>query len=453
MMKRESSSFRDPSGFIYKENGVLLRQINECYQPNYELLMHSGLYDELTDNEMLIKHEEVLNSQGYKDIKPQLIPYISYPYEWTFEQYKDAALLTLNIAKISLEHNMCLKDATSYNIQFLGYKPIFIDTLSFEKYEEGKPWVAYGQFCRHFLAPLALMAYTDIRLSGLMRDYIDGAPLDLAVKLLPKSTCFKMGLYLHLHLHTKQQNKYADSGQKISREVKVSRASVLAIIENLISTVSKLKVKHEQTQWADYYKSMLNYSEEAFTEKHAIVKSYLNKCGAKKICDMGANQGEFSVLAQKEGEYVIAYDIDPIAVNNHYVNIRQAKNTKVLPLIVDLTNPSPSLGWANNERKTIIERSNWDCVMALALVHHLAISNNLPLNMIAHFFSTLAKNLIIEFVPKRDSQVEKLLRTRKDIFENYSIEGFEQAFELYYDIIEKKIIHGSERVMYLFERK
>lgn len=453
MIERESSSFRDPSGFVYKENGTLLRRINECYQSNYELLMQSGLYAELTDKELLITHEETVNDEGYKTIKPQLIPYISYPYEWAFEQYRDAALLTLNIAKVSLEYNMCLKDATAYNIQFLGYKPIFIDTLSFEKYEEDKPWVAYGQFCRHFLAPLALMAYTDIRLSGLMRDYIDGVPLDLAVKLLPKSTCFKMGLYLHLHMHAKQQNRYADSDGKIPRDLKVSKASVLAIIENLILTVSKLKAKHIQTQWADYYKNMLNYSEEAFSEKHTIVKSFLNKCKARKICDMGANEGEFSVLAQVEGEYVIAYDIDPIAVNNHYLNIRQVKNTKVVPLIIDLTNPSPNIGWANNERNTIDKRSNWDCVMALALIHHLAISNNLPLDMIAQYFSTLAKNLIIEFVPKTDSQVEKLLRTRKDIFNNYSIEGFEQAFELYYDIIEKQLICGSERIMYLFKRK
>ncbi|MCK4638399.1 MAG: hypothetical protein KAT33_03170, partial [Bacteroidales bacterium] len=188
-----AGSFRDPSGFLFKENGKIYRRINKVYADDYEQLMFSGLYNKLVENHLLIPHIETeLKSADddllYKIIQPELVQFISYPYEWSFSQLKDAALTTLNIQKISMEHGMSLKDSTAYNIQFWNGKPVLIDTLSFEKYKEGEPWVAYKQFCQHFLLPLVLMSYTDIRLNQLFRIYIDGIPLDLGAKLLPRKT-------------------------------------------------------------------------------------------------------------------------------------------------------------------------------------------------------------------------------------------------------------------------
>jgi len=211
-MKLLTSSFRDPSGFLFEKDGELYRQINVSYFKDYDMLMTSGLYKELIDKKLLIPHKE----QGYEIIKPEKIPFISYPYEWTFSQLKDTALLTLKIMKISLEHGMILKDASAYNVQFIGCKPIFIDTLSFEKYKEGEAWVAYKQFCQHFLAPLALMAYMDVRLNSLFKSFIDGIPLDLANKLLPIKAKMKPSLFMHLSLNSKFQKKYSKSKKEVS---------------------------------------------------------------------------------------------------------------------------------------------------------------------------------------------------------------------------------------------
>ena len=214
-----SSSFRDPSGFLFTKDGKIYRQINKTYKENYDLLVGSSLLKKLTDNGFLIPHKEVgmnlaQTEQSYKIIQPEKIPFISYPYEWSFSMLKDAALLTLNIQKTALDHDMSLRDATAYNIQFIHGKPILIDTLSFEKFNE-KPWVAYKQFCQHFLAPLALMSYVDVELGKLLREYIDGIPLNLATKFLPFKTKIKPGLLIHLHLHASSQQKHANKGEKM----------------------------------------------------------------------------------------------------------------------------------------------------------------------------------------------------------------------------------------------
>jgi len=260
------SSFRDPGGFLFYRDGSIFRQVNSIYKENYDHLVNSGLYENLINAELLIPHEEVdveavRPDLNYKLIKPELIPFVSYPYEWSFSQLKDAALTTLRVQKKSLELGMSLKDCSAYNIQFRNGKPVFIDTLSFEKYHEGQPWVAYRQFCQHFLAPLALMSYRDIRLNQLLRIYIDGIPVDLASSLLPFRTRFIFSLLTHIHLHARSQKHYADKAVDVSSK-KVSRLSFLGLINNLESAVNKLKWRPGGTEWADYYDET-NYSSDA----------------------------------------------------------------------------------------------------------------------------------------------------------------------------------------------
>ena len=213
---RIQSSFRDPSGHVFISEGTVFRQVNSAYKEHYDHLLESGLYDVLVNSRLLVRHEEVgFDSVGsadsYKVLKPQLIPFISYPYEWSFSQLKVAALATLEVQKKALEFGMTLKDASAYNWQFLNGRPILIDTLSFEKYQDGNPWVAYRQFCQHFLAPLALMGYGHIGLGQLSRIHIDGIPLDLASSLLPMRTRIRPSLHIHIHLHARLQGKYASS--------------------------------------------------------------------------------------------------------------------------------------------------------------------------------------------------------------------------------------------------
>ena len=455
-LKIHESSFRDPSGFLFYEGESLLRQVNRYSQQDYDLLLGSGLYDKLCDKGLLVPHKELadhkgLNDDTYKVIEPEKISFISYPYEWSFSQLKDAALTTLEIQKTALQHGMTLKDSSAYNIQFYKGMPVFIDTLSFEKYREGKPWEAYRQFCQHFLAPLALMSHTDLRLNQMMKIYLDGIPLDLATRLLPFKTKMNFLLMLHLHLHAKAQKKYEHKGSA-ARNIKITRPNQLALIQSLTSAVKKLEIKSRNTEWAEYY-TFTNYSARSFASKKEIISGFVREIKPKTLWDLGANTGEFTQIAGQNGADCIAYDIDPVAVDSNYRSIRKQHVENILPLVLDLTNPSPSIGWNSEERMGFKQRPLPDVVFALALLHHLAISNNLPFARIAGFLCELSENLVIEFVPKSDSQVQRLLESRKDIFENYQEETFIKDFEVFYDIMAKEKIIDSERTIFRMKRK
>jgi len=449
-------SFRDPSGFLYRKDGILYRQVNNYYRDNYDHLINSGLYETLTSKKLLIKHEEVKTEapeaeKAYKIIRPDMIPFISYPYEWCFSQLKDAALTTLQIQKISMEFGMTLKDCSAYNIQFKDCRPMLIDTLSFEKYKEGQSWIAYRQACQHFLAPLALMSYTDIRLSQLLRVYLDGIPLDLASLLLPSRTSLNVGILSHIHLHAKSQKYFADKKVKMDSH-KISRTSFLGLIDSLESTIKKMKYRAADTEWADYYDDT-NYSAEALQHKKDIISSMLSETRTNILWDLGANDGLFSRIASDRGIYTISFDVDNAAVEKNYLTGTSNNEKSILPLLLDLTNPSPAIGWENSERMSLINRGPADTVLALALVHHLAISNNLPFSRLVDFFSSICKWLIIEFIPKDDSQVQRLLSTRKDIFTNYDKNNFEKEFSKAFNIIRAEKIIGSKRTLYLMLKK
>lgn len=438
----------------------MFRQVNQSYRGDYDLLMQSGVYEKLVKSKKLIPHQEVdvlpaLPEIAYRIIQPERVAFISYPYEWSFSQLKDAALLTLSIQKTALEMGLSLKDASAYNIQFRNGRPVLIDSLSFEAYQEGKPWVAYRQFCQHFLAPLALMAYRDVRLSQLMRVYIDGIPLDLASELLPFRTRLQFGLLAHIHAHASAQKKYSDTPNQATTQAQgksINKMGLLGLIDSLKSTVSALKWEPEGTEWGDYYDST-NYTRQAFDAKSALVQEFLGKIGPAQLWDLGANTGVFSRLSAQMGIPTISSDIDPAAVEKNYREIRQKKETNLLPLVLDLTNPSPGIGWQNRERDSFTERGPVDAVMALALVHHLAISNNVPLTDLAEYFARLGRWLIVEFIPKEDSQVERLLMTREDIFPNYNQQGFEEAFQQFFIIHDCRPIEGSKRILYRMESK
>lgn len=453
-MTKEFSSFRDPSGYIYQEKGKIYRYVAPCYKENYDLLIKSGLFAELTKKNQLISATEVTPKNGaYKLLEVQKIDFISYPYEWSFSQYKEAALLTLKIQKRALLHDMTLKDASAYNIQFFKGKPIFIDTLSFEKLDEKAPWTAYKQFCQHFLAPLSLMSYKDIRLSSLMKQYIDGIPLDLASKLLPFNV--PLGIWLNIHLTAFFQNKYNNSAIKKAHWQNMNKTKHIALIEGLYNLISNLKNPNPHTEWENYY-DFTNYTKAAFKHKEVLIGDYIKSIkNIKLIADFGANNGHFTRIALENASKAdaIAFDIDPQAVEKNYLALKKNKQTNLLPLVLDLLNPSPAIGWANQEREDIKSRAHFDVILALALIHHLSVSANIPFDYVASYFASLAPYLIIEFVPKEDSQIQKLLASRADIFPWYNKDEFEKAFTHHYDIIKKDNIKESTRTLYLLKRK
>lgn len=454
----DGASFRDPSGFVFERDGTLLRQINRVYFPTWQAVTASGLLTELAQRGLLIPHQAAdlglaLSSEAAAVIQPERIGLVSYPFEWPFSALRDAALLTLDLQRRALAKGFSLKDATALNVQFHRGRPVFIDSLSFEPYIEGKPWVAYAQFCRHFLAPLALMAKRDLRLGRLMQEFVDSVPLDLASKLLPWRTRFQPMLALHIHLHARAQSNLAGPGASPEPMATLSRRRLVGLLQSLEDAVRGLRSPAEHTSiWRDYYTSNNNYADDGMRFKEETVRRWLSARSAKMVWDLGANTGRFARLAPVDA-LAVAWDFDPVCVDLAYVDNRKQGIRHVLPLVLDLTNPTPASGWAHGERKSLRDRGPADTLLALGLVHHLAIANNVPLPRVAQFLGEVGESLIIEFVGREDSQVKKLLQGREDIFKGYSREGFEQAFGDVFTIHEALPIPAMSRTLYRMERR
>jgi ribosomal protein L11 methylase PrmA len=425
--------------------------------------MASGLYAALVESGDLVRHEEVdrdLSPDGRAScvIRPERIPFISFPYEWCFSQLKDAALLTLRLQKTAIRFGMSLRDATGYNVQFHEGRPVWIDTLSFEPLRVGAPWVAYRQFCELFLAPLAVMSKTDVRLQQLLRVSLDGIPVDLAARLLPGRTRLSLGLGVHLHLHAASSRRAeklsgaAPPAGKSAAPRKLPESALPSLVAGLERAVQGLDWTPAGTVWGNYYEAT-NYTDAAFEHKRRLVDAAIDRLRPSVVWDVGANDGTFSRLASARGIRTVAFDVDPAAVEKNYRRVVQNRESLLLPLVMDLTNPSPACGWAGRERQSLADRGPADLVLALALVHHLAIAHNVPLDAIASYFASLTRALVIEFVPKADSQVQRMLATREDVFDGYTREGFERAFTPHFTIDDATPVSESERTLYVMRRR
>ena len=458
--QRVSGSFRDPSGFVFRHGGLLHRQVNDRYRDNYDALMNGGLYNALIARGLLVPHCEVdvvapEPSLGSLVIRPEQVPFISYPFEWSPSQLQAAAEVTLESQRLALEHGMSMRDASAYNVQFVRGQPVLIDTLSFERRTQGTPWVAYSQFCRHFLAPLALMKRVDVRTAELLRSELDGISLDFASRLLPARTRLQWGLGLHIHAHAASQRRSVTKrGTSPQRTPRVSDASQLGLVGSLSAAVRREAWQPKRSTWRDYYARGESYTDDSMAHKDELVRSMLAGVDARMIWDLGANTGHFSrVAAEVTGAQVLAIEADVAAVEVNFRQCRESGHASVLPLVNDLANPTPRQGWSHYEWQSLADRGPADIVLALALIHHLAIGNNVPLLSILQWLATLGMNVLVEWIPKDDPMVQRLLSTREDVFQNYSTAQFEAAMETYFKVRRREKVRGSARQLFLLEKQ
>ena len=453
LYQKHPASFRDPSGFIFRHDSLFYRQVNESYKKDFNQFIESGLYSSLTEQQRLIPHKQLeTNITGdthwYTTLLPDQLPFVSYYYEWPFDMLKEAALTTLQVASEALNKNMILKDASAFNIQLYNGRMMLIDSLSFETYEEHLPWVAYRQFCEHFLAPLAFMHYSKAPVHPLLNGKIEGLPLDFVQKLLPFKSKFNLHHYLHLHLQASLRiNKKAGN-----KQVHFTSAKMKQLLSSLQSAVQSCKFSEPNTVWSEYYQEA-DQRDDYLKNKKEIVLGWIEKLSLASVLDVGTNTGEFSEITAAKNIYTISIDADHHAVNKLYNRVRSTNNKSLHPLVVDITNPSPAIGWNNEERASFLDRIDTDLVLALAVIHHLVIAKNIALTQVASLFSKLGSKLIIEFVPKKDEKVQFMLSQRKDIFDDYTEEKFLAIFSEKFKILDKQKIADSERVLYLMDRK
>ncbi|MFL1011266.1 class I SAM-dependent methyltransferase [Flavisericum labens] len=455
--QKHSSSFRDPSGYIFVDNGVVKRRIEPIYFDQYKALKKRGLYKKLFSAGLLVEHNELHSTSTEIIIQPEQIPFITYPYEWSLNQYKEAALLTLRIQKFCLDNDMSLKDASAFNVTFHNGKATFIDTLSFDFYHENEPWRAFKQFVSHFLGPLLLAKYHGAPMLQLMSAFIDGIPVKVLASMLPSKTKINPFIYSNVHLLAKYENNFKDDYQGKTKTSSLSKKSQLNIIKSLYNFIKKIDLK-ESSEWGDYY-SKVNYTESAFIQKSKIINSWVESLNVKTLIDIGGNDGTFVRQISSDLDQVLVCDIDNNAVNFNYNTLKANGETHITPFVLDVLSPSPAIGFNNKERQSFLERIKAfkpELTMALAVIHHMSLSGNIPFEMSAKFFASFSKYLIIEFPKRDDSWVKRLLNSKREFkehFDFYNIKSFEEVYTGHFSIVEKVEINDSERVMYLLKVK
>jgi 23S rRNA U2552 (ribose-2'-O)-methylase RlmE/FtsJ len=458
-------SYKDTAARVVLEEGVYYRYIFNEYKQQYDAFMQSGLYETLKAKGYLIAHSE-LKYEGndatvYKQLLPEQIHFQSYPFCWSYTQWRKAIITYLEINKIALSYGMILKDATPFNFFFKEGRAVLLDTSSFEFFKEGAPWLAYKQFCAEFLSPIALMHYNGQIWSSMVKANLKGLPLNFVSKQLPLKSWFNLTCLLHIHMHAKYANTEASVQQENTRKSKVqegfTKEKLLSLIDMILSTVKKWKqAYHLDKNWQGYYEHDIE-SPIYLNQKEEIIKKWLSDARPKTVIDLGANTGRFSLLAAKEVEQVIALESDYNCVDaiENTINKEALKNIMVMQM--DLAETTPNFGALEKEYRSIFQRlSNShlspSLVMGLAIVHHLHISSFLSFSHIAELFAKFnSKYLIVEFVPIEDCKVQLLIKNKQRNFTGYTQENFTAALLKYFKLIEVKKIQGSKRELLFLE--
>ncbi len=447
-------SYKDPSGYVTKDEKGYFRYISQEYALEFEHLMSSGLYKVLTDDYLLIPHQEIEDKEAgnsfYKILFPQQIELITYPYEWVYSQWQEMALTFLRINQVALHHGMILKDATPYNFVFVEGKCILLDSLSFRFFKDGEPWIAYRQFCEEILGTLALMRYNDPFWARLQLSSLTGLQLTFVSKQLPLKTWFNSLCLLHIHLHARFQGRKEKEKQLHDGFSKQKLNILFDLLENNITKWDRpLK---SQSIWDHYYENDIE-DENYLADKTACINQWLAAVHPNTTIDLGANTGKFSFLAAQFSKEVIALEKDMNCVEEIRKESKQKKINNISTIIADITEPSPALGWDNAEKSPLFKRLNADMLLVLALVHHLCLSKNIPLDFIAKKIAELTtRYAIVEFIPKEDSKSKLLLQHREDIFKDYSEDNFLNSFQTYFKLIESYSPSASVRKLFLWEK-
>lgn len=450
--ERIAASYKDPDSVVFKAGNLIYRQVNHSYLPNYRLLHQSGLYDILTQKQLLLSHQEVSTPvfdehTHYTTILPEQLLVITYPHEWSFRQWKDAALHLLEILEISLRHEMILKDATPVNMQMHKGKMVWIDTASFTSHEKNSPWIAYRQFCECFLAPLLLMHYNYADAGKLFQQYPNGISMKQLSCMLP----FKARFNVHVLMHVYLQASFKGTTKTQQQTPALKQKKLSAIIDSLKTCIGKLEPRYIHFDWDLYYQSLWT-SESYLEEKTIAVGRFLKDISVKTAVDIGCNTGHFTRMLAAQEIRVIAADSSSSAIDELYAHICKNNERHIYTCIQDLSNPTPNEGLLLKERASFFTRAKSDLVLAVALIHHLCIAKNISIASFLQSLAILGDYAITEFVPKTDSNVQLMLKNRKDIFANYTQTYFETEIKELFDIMQQHTLENG-RILYLLRKK
>lgn len=464
----EPGSFRDRTSRVFYQDGAVLRGLSTHAAQEWEVLKTKPFFRQSMAEGKIVQTEQVESPgsspsphSGRCDepwsviLKHQAIPLISYPYEWPFSMLQDAARLTLELQAAALNADMTLKDATPFNVQWSGSQPVFIDIPSFERLRAGEPWVGYRQFCQLFLYPLFLQAYKDMPFQPWLRGNLEGIEPTQCAQLMSLRDLFRPGVLSHVVLQAKAQASYARTERNLKKDLRQAgfhKALIQANVSRLQKLVAQLTWKQARSTWSDYTEA-LPYTEREQHQKADFVRRITHSRRWNLVWDLGCNTGTFSRIAAENAEYVLAMDIDALVIERLYCTLKQEQSSNILPLISNVADPAPNLGWRGLERKALVERGKPDLTLCLALLHHVVISAHIPLREFITWLASLDTALVIEFVTRDDPMVQTLLRHKADHYTDYDLGYFERCLADVCTVTERQPLASGTRILYYGQPK
>jgi ribosomal protein L11 methylase PrmA len=454
----DDGSFRDPEGHVFSHEDQFYRTLNGSSAERMKALMDLPFFVKWMEERRVVPTKLLSASAIFPKtfvvtehvLWHEKISCITYPFEWTFSMLKDTALLTLDLMETLLDHNYILKDGTAWNLCFVDGAPCFYDILSIDAYQDGQPWEGLTQFLQEFLYPLMLQAYHGFDFQPLWSATQQGIPVSLLYKTLPKTALFKKGIFKYVYLQEKFSSNKAIAEATVRKEFSAKafpKQVLINIIKDLRKCIESLQVTKDHSVWKKY-DSQNSYETADTREKEIFIEDGLKTLKGNSVVDLGCNTGHSSIIASKSKK-VISCDLDPTCVDYIYLQ----KNKNILPVVLNLMTPSPATGWQLKERKDIFSRLKADSFLALALIHHLCISHNVPLDRFVTFLKSVSPQGIVEWVDKSDPMVQFLLRNRTDVFSGYTWENFQnlvsQAFHIQKIISLNK---GTRKLLLLSEK-
>ena len=456
----DGGSFRDPLSRVFVDEEIIWRGLTAQALDDYEALAESTFFTAALAQGDIVATERAADEAELPGdwaavLRHERIGTLSYPYEWSFEMLRDAARLQLTLTRQALAESLITKDASAYNVQFVGSKPVFIDVGSFEKLRRGEPWAGYRQFCELFLNPLYVQALRDVPFQPLLRGHLDGITPGVAAAIIGSGGHFRKGVFTHVRLHARAERKYADADRDRDVRAELKRAGfgpalIDAQLRNLEKAIDRLRWSQQTSTWSSYG-DRGHYSDRDLNAKSSFVADAVAAAdGPAVVLDLGANDGHFSRVALDAGAAsAIAVDSDHLVVDRLYRQLRERGERRILPLVVDLADPSPAIGWRSRERPSFVERMRPDLVLCLAVVHHLALTNNVPLDEIVTFLGDFEAPLVVEFPHRDDVMATRLLaRKRSGLFDAYDVTNWEQAVERRFVIEARQPLPSGTRTIY-----
>ncbi len=461
-----AGSYRDPAGYVFTRQGRVFRAIDADCRHVLDHLDEAGIWTSLLEDGGVVPTWTVEDAGLLASLRAEhprfehfleheVLDTLTYPYEWTVSMLADAGQRTLDLQLRLLEAKCALKDATAFNVQFAGPRPVFIDAGSFERPQRMDVWFALGQFMQMFLFPLLLCRYRAWDLASYFRANLNGRPIEAVARSFGRlgrlRPALLMDLTLPLWLHRWAEKRNRARREVLERRRENPKAQILNL-QRLRRKIARLASGYRPAGvWSEYTR-ICNYDTEAEQDKKRRVAEFLDETQPSRVLDLGCNTGDYSRLAADAGAEVLAVDSDHDAVELLYRQL-QTDPAPITPMVVDLANPSPALGHLNAERPAFFERAQADCVLALALVHHLLVSANMPLSGICELLARLTRrDLVLEFVPRHDDMFQRLMKFRVDLFGDLDLAACRNAFAERFELLRESPIAGSKRML-LFLRK